>query len=435
MTRFTVRLTILSALISTVFIATATNGLAENRGSVRNRLVDVVLLKDGTRLAGTIINHEKDVFVDLLIRGDWLRQNAPDIATQLTDSVDSSSSPSQPQSAIDIIKHEMERLRAEPSSSIEHLGYLQERLAKLGSTAKLESTESPAPDVYLIRIDASQIRRQLMQPKSRRTAAGVAILNNLEGVEQMSAMEATSKLKQLPAPLQTTIPEPDDAVDIATQVLLDADRAFGKQVRLIRIGNRFIVNDEHQQVAALVPQLLSDGLGAQLQSLLDEASGIKKNQALSTMTTPRRGDPLPQNAARSAGVQAADVVEISAMNVDLQQQSATVTIDLYRRQRNPDSEPRFVLRATGRAAANEVSADRIDRIANDPRVKEVRQLAGILGADANLGTALAMGAVVEKALENAEASLQSQLTLSPSAGLVVHRSILRSDADQPQTAE
>ena len=52
---------------------------------IRKRAVDLLILRDGTRLLGAIVKEDRREGTDFLVRAQWLSENAADLLTRLQD--------------------------------------------------------------------------------------------------------------------------------------------------------------------------------------------------------------------------------------------------------------------------------------------------------------------------------------------------------------
>ncbi|HIE97555.1 MAG TPA: hypothetical protein EYG03_15535 [Planctomycetes bacterium] len=371
---------------------------------IRQRAVDVLILQNGTRLLGASLPSEDDRTVSILVRGKWLQQNVPELYVRLITAKKASIALNP---VIPLLTAHIESLEAAGVRDIERVGFLRERLQNLKHSAVGDVT----PDVIIVEISDKLVRRKLLQKPRIRELAGLGILNALADVETSSQADVQAALQDIPATeLIRSLPteHTEDAENRFGRILLQTDRIFGTTCRLILHANRYISEqDANANPETLALELLAGQVQSQLSALLNGDVTASAGKLKPGQNAPAHGQLLPPQAAIIAAAQQADVVEVSEMKLHAASGSASVTIDLY--YKNPGEVGwRFVGRVTGAATPQDISADQQQNIANDPRVKQITQLFGSLGAGANdLTKAISVGAAVEVAQKRAKESLQA----------------------------
>ena len=390
--------------------------------------MDVLILRNNVRVYGVLLSPEGAKEVRFLMRGSWLKSNAPELLAQIQDRAQEPGENGPQDELIELLSKHVESLRAEQLKSPEQIGFLQERLDRLIAAAhpaleQLADAES-VPNVVILRLPSSQVRRQLRQNENVRRLAGLAILNQIDDCEQLKQDAVRTELQKilpadlrqdLPSEVQGPLPANGQQVDVIgdlqfNRILLDADRIFGRTCRLILQSGKYIPDSESSSadLQQLAVQMLQRQVQAQLNELLSDGFGQEPaggSAAHGNFATGKLGDPLAPSAATIADREHADVVEVTQMQVDPSAGKASVRIDVYYRT-DGDNSWRMVVQAIGTATSSDISEAQKQRIANDPRVQQVTQLFGGLGSsNADVMNAVSIGACVQTAQAKASEKL------------------------------
>ncbi len=373
--------------------------------AIRQRAVDVFILQNGTRLLGALLPPENDRTVSILVRGKWLQQNVPKLYVYLNTATKKANTAQDP--VIPLLTAHIESLERADVRDIERVGFLRERLRNMEQSTAGDVT----PDVIIVEVSDKLVRRKLLQKPKIRELAGLGILNAVADVESLSQADVQAALQDIPATeLIRSLPTEhvEDAENRFRRILLQTDRIFGTTCRLILHANRYISEqDANANPETLALELLAGQVQSQLSALLNENFTASTGKLKPGQNAPAVGQLLPRQAAIIAAAQQADVVEVSEMKLNAAAGSASVTIDLYYRNGNAAGW-KFVSRVRGTATPRDISADQQQNIANDPRVKQITQLFGNLGAGSNdLTKAISVGAAVEVAQQRAKENLQA----------------------------
>lgn len=413
---------------------------------LRQTTVDFVLLKDGTRLLGAVISDKRGQDLQMLLRGPWLKDNAPEFLCSIVPA--NAAVDEKVDSVASLLQNYVDELRAGPDPDFQIIGYLEERLIDL------EEPPSPQadaiPDLVVVSIPAKLVRRKFLQNATQQNLAGLAILNGVDNVEELTKPDVTSQLQAIPAnrlvrqipgytdPQSTTAKDNDQAASVKREfqkVLVRADRVLGTTTRLIYQAGQYIdeKNASTADLQALTAKMMMGQVQSQLQSLLSEDfSGSASKQA--TGVGAGLNKTLPAEAALIANRQKADVVEVSEMKIDPSTGTASVQIGLYD-QLPGQNEWTLVATVTGRATSQDVSADQQQRIADDPTVKQVTQLFSGLGSgQSSITNAISVGAAVEVAQQRAKQALEDALHFGP-ASVAQGRTILKGSVLLPEGDE
>lgn len=372
---------------------------------VRHRAVDVFSLHDGTRLLGVSLTPTEDGSQSVLMNASWLKQQYPVLFQQLE--AGATNQPVGKTDLADRIKEYLEELRSTEPDQIERIGYLQERLIDIEANGKEQTTT----DLVLVEVSESVIRRQLLQKREIRKIGQLALLNGIPNVETISATDVNSALAEraritsLRMSMPTSVNKSSESEFL--RLLISSERMFGEPCRLIQFAGRFVSADDE---TAAVQKLLPDMLQGQIQKQLSDLLGQPKSK-IQKSKVPGHGTVLDSAAAVLAAER--KLVEVTRLDLDPGSGTATVSVDVYFKV-GEASEFRLFASVSGNASTRDISQEQLQRINNDPRVRQVTQLFGSLGAgSANLSKAVSMGAVVEVAQNSAKTAMAEQFSNGP----------------------
>ncbi|MCR9198192.1 MAG: hypothetical protein NXI04_06085 [Planctomycetaceae bacterium] len=388
---------------------------------IRRRAVDLIILKDGTRLLGAIVSDDRRNGTDLLVRQQWLSDNAPDVVARLEDDQNEADNAANPVAAL--VQQYIEQIEGTPKGSLERIGYLQERLTNLQAVP----AGGNLAEFVLIHIPPRQVRQRLQQTGGGPGLSTAAILNGIDDVENRSRTEVLKELRQIPqGQLLTRLPQQEQqtsserqAEQQFRQLLVVTDRAFGTTAKLILLNGDYVSErGSAAQIQMLTTKMMMNQVQSQLQDLLNEGSGLPGGLGgeLSNTGADNTGavpGSLPAKAAAIAAAENADVVEVSEMNLNPTAGSAVVRISMYHRGA-PEDDYRLATSVVGRASGADITPEQKKRIEQDSRVQQVTTMFSALGSGGQqINRALSVGAAVEVAQERARAALNQALATSP----------------------
>jgi hypothetical protein len=172
-------------------------------------------------------------------------------------------------------------------------------------------------------------------------------------------------------------------------------------MRLIRQGDLVLDESRQADAAQLIPELLASQVQQSLTALLEEPGLANGGQA------PANRDRLPDSAARMAAATGKQTIVLSESEFDLTAGTANVSRRLFRKVAN---DWVLVLSAGGQASTADVDPNETAALASDPQVKGLLDSFRAFGVDESQFTvAMQMGAVVQNALQVAEAGFQDAI--------------------------
>lgn len=399
--------------IAVPFLFLILPGIALAEVPMRQRVVDLVILEDGTRLLGAVTSNKRGQPVQLLLRGSWLQSNAPEILERTQDSEQDTKSPD---GVAQLVQQHIATLRSASNVDENRIGYLEERLIDL--SAQTAAGPADVPDLVLLSLPTKSVRRVIVQSESAPQLATISILNQVDDVESIARKEVVQQLQQIPVGQRITqLPDLQPAAqsDEAAQrqfqrLLLNTDRALGTTCKLIYQSGRYLseTNSSAADLQALTAEMMLGQVQSQLQSLLNEDFGKPAGSAQigSALQTPST---LPASAVALANNEKADVVEVTQMALNPSQGAAKVSISLYGKQ-PLTGDWKLVTTVQGQATNRDVTAGQQQKIADDARVQQITQLFSGLGVSGtNISSAVSIGASVEVAQQRARKALQDEL--------------------------
>ena len=390
-------------------VAALTGTLTSGAPSVFSRTIDVVLLKDGTRLPGILLpdaEHGSQV-VSLLMRAAWLNEHEPGLVSSRAEALGIR------ERATSLLENHIADLEASPNPLAERIGFLRTRLVEVRAI----EAKPRLGELAVLQIAEQHVRRIHRQPSRIRHLGFLGIINQLPSVESLSRRDVQKKIGAIPrSNLTTSLPQTRDAEtsSLFDCVRLNADLEFGPVCRMIQVGNEFIDADSEQNPVRLTTRILTQQLRLVAAELTDESR--QKSAAARHRTT------LPPAVRIAASEKKAVIVILTDWTMHLKNGVAEVLMTLFHRDQTQLDRFRIRRSVTGNASIADVSAERQELIGRDPRVKQVLDLFGNLGTgNSDVARALAMGAVVDTARQNAELLLQETL---PSVMTLANRPVV-----------
>lgn len=404
------RFVIMSALLH----MSALHSMTQADAPIRSRAVDLLILTDGTRLLGTLLNPQDDSNYRLLVRTQWLRNEHPEFFEFVTKTENRAKTDPKPVQQL-LASHILKLEQATPQD-LERIGYLRERLKKLHP----EEAGRAVPETVIIEIAGELVRRQLLQKPAARHIAMLAFRNRIADIESQSVADLKAELTKLAADTELLTEPPDASATSSEQqflrILINTEYLFGKRCRLILHGGQYFdADNQNADLSRILPGLLQAELQNQLQQLLSEPAFAGVKPANGPGAVAGGGTVLDAAATALATDKQADLVEVTRMQIDAQQATARVNISVFFKTA-PSAEWTKVHHVTAPASAADVPADQGQQLANDPRVRQVTQLFQALGVGGNqLATAVSVGAVVQTAQNAAQQQLTDWLSNSSAA--------------------
>jgi hypothetical protein len=368
-----------------------------------NRLaVDVVLLKDGTRLLGAVVSRDKDGALTVAVQREWLKKHA---ARMYGTAV------SQEQRRIaEAPTKRLERIREwvkQRAGNKDLAPFLKSELARLEKVrAKPLATvaDAAAAQLILVVIPGKDVKRGFRQPAAHRQVLLLAWRERLKDVERRSAVDLAKELRAAgkrfdgkPVDLADRLPASADEFDAqwaARKAIVEFDRL--KRLRFQGTGDVLVKAGGDAGKPADLSQVTSSLLQAQVNQLLQEALG--------NGVAPRRkkADGALQKAIKAA--EAANVAGFRVTRVKPDLAAKRTSVDESFLARMPDGTWDTVWSHHETVDASQKRPDIEERIKNDERVKQALTLVKGLGLgadDKQLETAIRFGAATQIAQEKA----------------------------------
>ncbi len=368
--------------------------------SYRDRVCDFAILADGMQLTGIAISESP---ARIVLRTERLKADALGLFTSEIQPALTSQLSQQNHKLTSILRLRTDQLRIDAPDDLQQIGLLEEVIERLNP-----DDDRQMPPWIIVEIEPMRLKRLETLAPNRRELATLALLNEIDDFEKMHWKTVTARLQAIPetqlkrpaSPQQTVPPEA-----LAERILAAIDVRLNKATRLIRTGNEFVAEDAKPDMATLLSSLLGDSLNDTLQELLSESGGAA---ASPSSAGNQNTAALPAAAIRLAEKNDHSTVVVSSFEFDIANGAASVTRQLFR-----NSKPggwNLVSATTGSSTTIDVTQEQIQKIEDDPQVKQIIGPLSQLSSDPSaMKTALQMGAVVQSALSKADAAFQSTL--------------------------
>ncbi|MFO0180073.1 MAG: hypothetical protein ACK55P_22965 [Planctomyces sp.] len=404
--------------------------------SVRDTVVDQLLLQDGTRLKGVAVARKPP---QLLVRTSWLKQHAPDFLERSVRPVARTSLQANAQRLKVLLteaaaKQPAGEQESDPPGNLARTTLLQEVLQRL------EPDEDVLPTHVVVESLRSTFRTADLRTDAQRMLGLRAMAADIADFEQLHWKTVAARLQQsaaaAPGPAEPAADMTEAQLQqIAWCILAAIDVRTNEALKLVRSGTAFIDEASRPDPAQLLQVAAGQSTRGLLQDLLDEASGQPVSLNAGKESVHGVLETLPTAAADMARARQKRTVVVSEFTTDLNSGQAAVRRSLW--YQAADEKWHLTAAVTGTATAGEHQVSDLAALHNDPQVQQIAALSAALGLQQQLQTALGMGAVVQRALQNAATQLEDLLQQALTARLLTgkHRPLLiRETAVKPSTA-
>ncbi|MFO1001505.1 MAG: hypothetical protein U0936_14285 [Planctomycetaceae bacterium] len=388
-------------LTSVMSYATPAEGQtpSPNARSFRDRVVDKISLNDNTQIWGLLLGRKP---TRLLVNTTWMRTNAAEFYEKDVLPCIKESKTTPYASLAENLQKEIDLAKAAVPEEPQRIGLLKEILARL------TPDEVDEPGFIVLELPKSRVTNIESQSEARRELCRLALLNDLQDIEETHWKSIAQQLQAIPAanrkltaPLATNNDEEN-----LEKILAAVDLRTNSASRLIQTGSTVLDESTKPDLSLL----LNSMLGGNVQSLVGELL----NEGLPRQQQAPPDDTLPAAAGRIADSNKHSTVVLSGFEFDVTSGSATVTRRLFRKGNN--GQWRLLLSSGETSTAADVKPGQVEAIENDPQVKEIAGLVEGLGlGGGQFSNALQMGAVVQNALGEAnqkfEESIQDIITV------------------------
>jgi hypothetical protein len=378
-----------------MFVSTlvAQNPEPKKAKSIRDRVADRLILRDGTQLWGYALSEKP---ARLLARTAWLRESNADFYEKQLTPVIQQTLKGKSTALADQLAGAMNSLSDDDPDQRQRKTLLSE------IHRRLLPEEDVLPEFLILEVAKSRLRSLDTQSEQRRELCRFAILNHVDDYEELEWKSVSQQLQAIP--LQNRITQsPEKANDAAMdlpRILSAVDLQMNSATRLIQSGNQVI--DETAEPDFSV--LLSSMLGGNVQSLLNEL--LNEGQPPGGRQTPNES--LPAQAVQMADAQGHSTVVLSGFEFDVEAGTAAVSRRLFRKL--DDGKWTLLVSARQTSSMADVQDGQVEALQQDPQLKRITGLAESLGLGGEqFSTALKLGAVVQNALASATQDFDRQV--------------------------
>ena len=365
---------------------------------VNEQAVDVVALKDGTRLHGAVIWRDKSGALTVAVQRDWLQRHAAKAYRAAV--------ADEQRRIADAPRKRLRRIRdwlRARSGNKDIEAFLKSELTRLERIVVKPQTAATA-QLILVHVPADEVKRGFRQPAMRRQVLLLAWRERLKQVERRTAADLAKELSQAgikrdgkPIDLSDRLPnsaEESDGQWKARQAIVEFDRL--KRLRFQGTADVLVQAGGDSAKPADLSQLFSSLLQARMNQLLQEALG--------NGVAPRRKktDDALQKAIKTAVAEKVAGFRVTRVKPDLA--ATRITVEESFVAQMPDGTWETVWSHHETLDASQKRPDLEKRIKNDEQVKQALALVKGLGlgaSDKQLETAIRFGAATQIAQENA----------------------------------
>lgn len=390
------------------------NGVKQS--SFRDRAVDLVILKDQTRLYGSLSNPDSSDGIHILVRTESLRNLSADFfKKRIQPAIEAQGRQNLLMTRVtDRLQQQIKDLQGGNRAQQQRSQLLRETIIRMQPEA------DSLPDQVWLTIPRQQVKRFQSQPPQRKQLGRLAILNNVTDCEVQSWKVVAEKLGQIPtASLQASLAgdqqvssDADSVVEQAVSAVMAAiDVQSNASLRLVQNGDQFFPEDQQLDLQALLGPMLTNNIQQQLSDLLGPEFNNHANAPPSqnpASQNPARDNGLPASAQQLASARNVDTVIISSFQFDLSQGWAGVTKKVVHN--NSPTQWKTIFTVRQNVNRSQLTQSQKDAVTNDPQVQTIAGSLGSLAGAQSLQTALELGACVKVASDQAEHELQEQLT-------------------------
>jgi hypothetical protein len=378
-----------------LFVSTlvAQNPEPKKAKSVRDRVADRLILRDGTQLWGYAVSEKP---ARLLIRTAWLMESNAEFYEQQLNPAIQQTMKEKGTNLADQLASVMNRLSDDDPEQRQRKSLLSE------IHRRLLPKEDVQPDFLILEVAKPRLRSMDKQSEQRRELCRFAILNHVDDYEELEWKSVSQQLQAIPPQNRITqSPEkPNNAALDLPRILSAVDLQMNSATRLIQSGNQVI--DESTEPDFSV--LLSSMLGGNVQSLLNEL--LNEGQLPGGIATPT--DALPAQAMQMAEAKGHSSIVLSGFEFDVEAGTAVVSRSLFRKLE--DGKWTLLVAVRHSSSVADVQDGQVDALQQDPQLQQITGLAESLGLGGEqFSTALKLGAVVQNALASATQDFDRQV--------------------------
>jgi len=378
-----------------LFVATlvAQNPEPRKAKSVRDRVADRLILRDGTQLWGYAVSEKP---ARLLVRTAWLTESNAEFYEQQLKPAIRQTMQSRSAALADQLAEVMKRLSDDDPDQRQRKTLLSE------IHRRLLPEEDVQPEFLILEVAKSRLRSLDTQSEQRRELCRFAILNHVTDYEELEWKSVSQQLQAIPPQNRITQSpqKPDNAALDLPRILAAVDLQMNSATRLIHSGNQVIDESAGMDVSTL----LSSMLGGNVQSLLNEL--LNEGQQPGGRKTPTVS--LPAQAIQMAEAKGHSTVVLSGFEFDVEVGNAAVSRQLFRKL--DDGKWTLLVSVRQTSSTADVQDGQVDALQQDPQLQQLSALAEGLGLGGEqFSTALKLGAVVQNALAAATQDFDRQV--------------------------
>ena len=383
-----------------ILLAAADQADAQKKSAGLTKLgVDVVVLKDGPRLRGAILNRDKKGTITMAVSRTWLKEFHSELYEQRI----KDEAVAQRQCYVELRDRIRDWLkqRADDKDLAFFLNSELERVEKILAD-KRDVKTPPELQFLFVEIPATRIRRYFVQPTARKQVVLVAWQERLSNPENKTVDELRRELQKRDIDPRKVQVELSDRLPLRAQNEREwaarkavVEYQFRKRFDFQGTGD-FVVRTGQAAKAPNLNQLVGQMLGGKLSQDLAKLLGAP---TAAKAKTPTWFDVVTKSADRDG------VPGVRVTRLDQNLLAKRVSVEVRFLARMPDGKWETIWKSTETSDASEPRPDLEKRIAKDPQVRQALDVIKALGigAEQNIRLALRFGAATMEAQQNADA--------------------------------
>lgn len=361
------------------------------------RGVDMLALRDGPTLLGSIVNRDTSGTVRIAVERRWLKEAHPKFYAQAAEQETAAV-----RDAYLTLRARLRDWMKARADDKDLLPFLTSEMKRIEAALAKMADGPPAAETQflLVEVPARQIRRGYRQPAHRKQIALVAWRERLAGIEHRDVDDLLRELQEKgidPAKQQVDLsdrlrPLPETERQWAARRAI-IEYEYGKRLDYQGTGELMVATGDDSKpvpIAQIVAGLYQARVGRQLADLLEPNAG---------KSGVGHGPPKWLEAAmRSAAEQGVSAIRFTRVEPDLEAKRVSVEENFLARM--PDGSWETVWSWTETSDASQPRLELEKEIARDPRVqnalKAVRGL-GLVAGEESIGLAVRFGAATAEA--------------------------------------
>ena len=391
---------VLTMILGLVLLFPADRACAQKRKvPIAKRSVDLVTLRAGPTLYGSILGRAADGSITLAVERDWLKKTSSEFYEQQVDKESQESC-----TALVDLRDRIKKWIKQRSQKKRLVSFLQNELLRVEQKlAERENRKLPRANTQflIVEIPAKQIRRGYVQPRQNRTLAMAAWRERLSHVESKAASDLLQELRER-------------GIDVSKQQF-DLTARFPRRpeteqhwaARKAVVEHHFGNSLEFQGTGNFLLQTGGDAKLSGIEGLLAGMLQQQLEKGLADLLGTPAGEKDHPNTGLSTATRTADEKQVPAVMVtrlEHRLQTQHVSVEKLFLAKMPDGTWEIVWKHVETVDASKRRPDTEKGIAENRQVKQILDAVKTLGLDSGdnrIQTAIRFGAATMQAQQTA----------------------------------